>query len=52
MVRRALLVAALAVLVCLPAEGASPPVLRFPFWAFGNAADNATSVNFTLSAMY
>ncbi len=25
---------------------------RFPFWAFGNAADNATSVNFTLSAQY
>ena len=25
---------------------------RFPFWAIGNAADNATSVNFTLSAQY
>src|SRR5512145_3230387 len=33
MVRRALLVAALAVLVFLPAEAAPPPVLRFPFWA-------------------
>lgn len=25
---------------------------RFPFWAFGNAADNSTTVNFTLSAQY
>ncbi len=33
MVRRALFVAALAVLVFLPAEGVPPPVLRFPFWA-------------------
>src|SRR5512146_1380267 len=32
-VRRAFLVAALLACVLLPAEGASPPVRRFPFWA-------------------
>jgi len=33
MVRRAFLVAALLACILLPAEGASPPVRRFPFWA-------------------
>ena len=25
---------------------------RFPFWAIGNAADNATNLSFTFSASY
>jgi len=33
MVRRAFLVAAFLACILLPAEGASPPVRRFPFWA-------------------
>ncbi len=33
MFRRAFLVAALVACVLLPAEGASPPLRRFPFWA-------------------
>src|SRR5512144_1260485 len=36
MVRRASLVAAFLACILLPAEGASPRVLRFPFWACSN----------------
>ncbi len=32
--------------------GGGAGYFRFPFWAIGNAADNATSINFTFSAAY